>query len=484
MDDRKIFKFLKTLSKRQLNSFEDYVSSPYFNKSEELCFVYVISKKFVLSDTNKNYFDYFKKEFIKAKKVITQKNLDKFLSRIYLLALDFVSQEKLKEKEFLKSSLLMEHLIDRDELSMFEKIYKKAKTTINKQKLSYINLMQKYLLESRKADYLSKNATSRKEKQNLQEVSDALDQFYVTEKYNLEILKLSMREINNYEYKSYFIEEINRSINQEFTSSNFLLNLSQLSYNFIKANTEEKKKIFDTILKKLLERTDELEEYVVYNMGQFLRNQVWRVFQIKDEVYYKYCFKLNKKLLLKGILHYKGNLFASTYKNLVDVAISINELDWCEKFVLKYSKKIAPKKIGMDISNYANARIKFYSGNLEEARSFIQTLQFNDIYYKFAVRRLEIMIYYELKEYLYLESLINSFRVALTPNRINYLKKEIQDINKKFLNYMSKLLKSKQMPRIDKNIFLENLLIEINNDTLLHQSWFMKKIQEVVKSNA
>jgi len=332
VEERKVFKFLSTFSKRQLNRFEDYVNSPYFNKSEELCFVYVITKKYVLSSNNKNYFDYFQKELTKDKKETTQKNLDKYLSRIYLLALNFVVQEKLKEKEFLKKSLLMEHLIDWDELGMFDKVYQKSKIALGKEKLSYTNLMNRYLLERQKADYLSVNATNREGKQNLQETSDSLDQFYLAQKYNLEILKLSMETVLKLEYNYYLIENINVLIKEDYPK-NELLKLQYQIFNIISNDENLTQNRLSSICDNLLEIASLLEEHIAYNIGQFLRNCIRRVFNLKNEAFYKYCFQLNNKLLEKGLLFYQNNIFASTFKNAIDEALNINELDWCEQFL-------------------------------------------------------------------------------------------------------------------------------------------------------
>jgi len=112
----------------------------------------------------------------------------------------------------------------------------------------------------------------------------------------------------------------------------------------------------------------------------------------------------------------------------------------------------------------------------------VQTLKFKDIYYKFALRRLEIMVYYELEEFLYLESLINSFRVALTPGRLTQLKKEKKEVNNKFLYYINKLLKIYQRPKGEKIENLNQLLHEVNNDAIVDQLWYSKKIQEAIKN--
>lgn len=481
MENKKVFNFLRTFSKRQLNRFEDYLNSPYFNKSEELCFIYEVVKKYISSSSQKSFAEYLKKYQPTNKKPISTTNLDKYLSRIFQFVLDFVGMEKLKEKAFLKSSLLMEYLIEGDELSMFDKIYMKTKKVLEKEKLSNQNLYDKFALEKQKANYLSTYDTERKGKQNLQEFSDTLDQFYLTQKYDVEILKIARQNVIQLNYNYYLIDKLNYILKDSKKPYNELFQLQNQVYNLIDSNEQISLSSLNNFCQNLLIISNQLEEHIAYNMGQFLRNNVRKAFQSKDEAYYKYCFKLNNKLLDKGLLHYKGNIFAPTFKNVIDEGLRINKLEWCNEFVDNNNSKIIPEKIRPDIANYARARIKFFAGDLEEARDFIRTLKFKDIIYKFALKRLEIMIYYELEEYLILDSLIGSFRVSLTPNRFLLLKKDKKDVNNRFANYVNKLLKIKQSSLKTKAKSLNSLLTEINADTIVDQFWFEKKIQEAIE---
>jgi len=480
LEDKKVFKFLHTFNKRQLNRFEDYLNSPYFNKSEELCFIYGVAKKYVSSSSPKDFAEYLKKHQPTNKKLISTTNLDKYLSRIFQFALDFVCMEKLKDKAFLKSSLLMEHLIDGDELGMFDKVYKKTKADLEKEKLSNQNLYNKFALEKQKANYLSINNSERKGGQNLQEFSDSLDQFYLTQKYDVETLKIARQNIIQLNYNYHFIENLNFILKDSKNPQNELLQIQNRIYNLITGNEQISLSSLNNFCQSLLNIADKLEDHIAYNMGQFIRNNMNKAFQLKDEAYYKYCFNVNNKLLAKGLLHYKGHVFAPTFKNVIDVALYINELDWCKNFVYKYQQYIIPKRLRLDIANYANAKMKFYAGNLEDSRKFIQTTQFRDIYYKFSVRKLELMIYYELGEYLYLNSLINSFKVALTPLRSSYVQKNEENANKKFLYFISKLIKSKEVNSNFKDQYLINLTNEINNNSVTDKFWFLKKIQEAM----
>ncbi len=476
MENRKVFKFLKTLSKRQLNHCEDYVNSPYFNKSEELCFIYTICKKYVLSNSNKNYYNYFESHFSKEKKTISQKNLDKYLSRIYLLALDFVGQEKLKEKEFLKSSLLMEHLIDGDELNLFDKIYGKAKAELSKEKLSFDNLTNKYLLQRLNADYESIKNEDKINKSNLQQTADTLDDFYLCQKYYLELAKKNIENITNQKFDYHLIDPIDENIKTGQINKNVLLNLLVNIYRF-KSSINPTLVEFESIKNIVIKNKNQINDDLCYNLVILLKNMLYRVFKGKNKTYTKYIFTLYRQFLENGLFFHKGKMYLSVFKGVVDLGILNDELEWTKNFVKEHSMKLTPKNISIDMKNYALARLEFYEGNYELAQNYISEANFVGVNFKLALLRLEIMIYFELKEYVYLESLIKKFRVAIIPKRSKQLSEIHRELNKTFINWISKLIKIKTNAN---KVNLNGIENEFEPIAVPNKLWLSKKIQEAI----
>jgi len=392
LEDKKVFKFLQTFNKRKLNRFEDYLNSPYFNKSEELCFIYEVAKKYIQSSSKKSFQELLGSQLPKNKKPISTTNLDKYLSRIFQFALDFVAMEQLKEKDILKSSLLMAYLTEGDELNMFDKIYVKTKTMLSKEKLSFDNLMNKYLLERQKANYLSLNNEDKKSKSNLQQTVNTLDEFYLSQKYYLEMAKQNIENVASKKFNYYLIERINETVRTTSINENVLLNLLIKIYRFSTKNTPTLND-FKNIKDLVIENGSKIDDNLSYNLTMLLKNMLPNVFEGKNKAYTQYRFKLNKQLLDAGLLFYKGQIYLSVFKNIVEQSIFNNELEWCKKFVQKHSKQLTPQNIAIDMKNYALARLEFYGGNYESAREYVVKTNFSGVNFKLAVRRLEIMIY-------------------------------------------------------------------------------------------
>lgn len=479
MINRKILTFLKSLSKKELGKFELYLQSPYFNQSEEITFIYHHLKEFIsVKNKNLSFDEYLNNKLPKEKKAISKVNLDKYLSRINKFLLDFISMEQFRSNEFDKNAALIKYLIEKDELQLFDKTYNKTKTILDKEKISFQNYLNRFLLERQKTNYLSVHSVSRKGKQNLQETDDALDDFYLTQKFNLAIIKKTRERSNNEKYNYEFTDILHNYLNK---NQNSLLNMLYQAYYVIFDQHVNKKKSFKKLCTFFNEKADQLDEIVAYNFGVLILNQAKDV--LKNDEHYPFIFELYKIQLKNNILYYKGKLFDTLFKNIVDVATRLNELDWCEKFIEENSDKIIPKEQAKDITNYCKARLSFFKGKYEITRDFIQTLHFNDIYYKMAVRRLEIMVYVELKEDIYLESLVNAFRVSLTPERSPNLSAKHRDLNKTFINFIVKILKLsngldsinlEEINKINTNLKTKNVVNKI---------WLQNKLDQLYQSN-
>lgn len=478
MEEKKVFKFLRTFGKRQLNRFEDYVNSPYFNKSEELCFIYEVVKKYVLSSDKKNFQQYLSRQFPVGKKPISSTNLDKYLSRIFQLALDFVAMERYKNDAFLKSSLLMEYLIKVDELGMFQKTYSKAKNVLSKEKISFKNYRRYFLLEE--LNFVNaQHQNNRVTKNNLQLLTDLLDKYYLAHKFNLEVFKLSYKTETNAEYKFHILSKLIDLLPKTEFNKDVLVSIWFKVCNILYGDIGvEKKEYLSELQKALNEHGEVIDDEMVFNLSIIIQNFARTIYKNNGE-YYSFLFNLYKNQIKTASIYLDEKILDAVFKNIVEVCININELDWVERFIKDHSNKIEPENIAFDITNYSLARVYFYKGNYNKTQNIIANLHFKDVYYKMSLKKLELMLYFELGEYIYLDSLIKAFRVALTPERNENLINSSRLIYKKFITYLtklSKLYRSHSKINESKIIELEN---NINKTNLIDKRWLLEKLNSL-----
>jgi len=480
MEDRKVFKFLGTFSRRQLNRFEDYVNSPYFNKSEEICSIYLIAKKFVLSNSNKNYYDYFKSHFSKDKKNITQKNLDKFLSRINLFALDFVGMEKLKEKEFLKNSLVMEYFFEGDELRLFDKIYKKAKNKLNYQKKSFENYRNQFIIEELRATYAGRY-NNRNDKHNLQQLTDLLDKYYLSRKFNLEVHKISFKNETNANYQFYFLSELIQLFPKTKFIDDVLVSIwFQICTILFGDGFSDKKEYLKNLQTIIDENIEILNKKMVFNLIIIIQNYA-RFVYIEDKEYFSFLFNLYKSQIENKSIYLNDKIPAELFNNIVTVCINKNELIWAEQFISTNADKINPGNISFEITNYNLARVNFHKGEYLKTRDVIVNLNFKDVYHKIALKKLELMLYFELKEFYLLESSVNAFRVSLTPERNGVLVASIRNRYKEFINVFTKILRLYQPESGSSRAKALDLRNSLINSNINEKLWLISKLEQLLK---
>ena len=81
-----------------------------------------------------------------------------------------------------------------------------------------------------------------------------------------------------------------------------------------------------------------------------------------------------------------------------------------------------------------------------------------------------------MNEFFYLESLVSAFRVAIIPKRSKRLSQVNRDLNKRFINWVNKLLKIKT----DVDSKDKNLLVQIEAAFTPNKTWLTKKIKEAI----
>jgi hypothetical protein len=114
---------------------------------------------------------------------------------------------------------------------------------------------------------------------------------------------------------------------------------------------------------------------------------------------------------------------------------------WAIKFVEEYKDKLS-KNYKNDMLNLCYARINYSLKQYDKALENLSLLaNIENPYYKFAVKDLNIKIFYELGYYENILSIIDSYKHLLSKNRL--INKDVKKRRVDFLNRLNNLLKIK-----------------------------------------
>lgn len=152
-----------------------------------------------------------------------------------------------------------------------------------------------------------------------------------------------------------------------------------------------------------------------------------------DQSFRVELFNLYKAVIEANVLLTKGELSAWLFTNIVTVAVTINELEWAEKFIIDYNKYVINQ---WSSTYYYNLSfLEFQKSNFDLAHTYILKIDEQDAFYQIRYKALLLRIYYEKREYPPLISLLESFKKFLSRNKgLNESQKQIYLSFIKFLN--------------------------------------------------
>lgn len=132
-----------------------------------------------------------------------------------------------------------------------------------------------------------------------------------------------------------------------------------------------------------------------------------------------------------------GVLSPYDYRNTLQLALKIDEFDWAEKFLNDF-KDFLPEKEGDNIYKYNLALFLFRKNDYSKAMKLLQEVNLKEVLFNLDARRLLARIYFQLKEFLALDSHIESSKIYIHRQKdIGYHK----EMYSNFFKFLEKLLR-------------------------------------------
>lgn len=177
-------------------------------------------------------------------------------------------------------------------------------------------------------------------------------------------------------------------------------------------------------------RDQELRDVYVFAQNFCIRQINLGNTRYLTELYQTYLALLEKGLLLEG-----DTLAQFHFKNIVTVALRLQEFDWVEHFITQHKNYLEPD-LRKNAVNYNLASLHFARKEYGHARRLLLSVEFTDVYYHLDANTLLLKTYYELADVEPLLSLVATFRTFLRRNR------KISDYQRKtYLNLVKFVLK-------------------------------------------
>ncbi|MCB0643056.1 MAG: hypothetical protein KDC44_15510, partial [Phaeodactylibacter sp.] len=269
---------------------------------------------------------------------------------------------------------------------------------------------------------------------NLQEVSDALDLTYLTEKLRQTCLMVSHQTVFKTEYNIGLLDEVLR-----YVEDNKLLEMPALAmyYHSYKSMVDrEDESHFQNMKQSLFEHGDLFPDSETRDIYLLAMNYCIGRINTGVEPYRREAFELYRYGLERGILLQNGLLSRFTFLNVVTSGTLLKEFEWTQKFIHEYEEFLEEQHRASAL-HYSLGKLHFEKKEYGEAMRQLTQVEFEDIHINLYAKTMLLKMYYELDEFNAFDSLLESMRMYLRRKKVlGYHKSNYKNI----INFTKKLV--------------------------------------------
>ena len=464
MIESRLISVFKALSAAEKASLRKFVSSPYHNARED-----VIE---LLGFLMENYRDpkALKKMIVFAAIFPLEVKYNDFKIRqamTFLLRLmeQFLVFERIKGKKINQQIILTEIYREKNLTKLFQKSVNKAEKLLTEHPLRNVEYY-----ESAFRIQLEHYAAASREKRvvplNLQRMNDLLDIRFVAEKLRRACLTIAHKNVFNSEYKIELLNEIEELIQQKELLSVPVIAVYFYTY---KSMLDDNPIHFKNLKKNLflhlnLFSQDELRDLFILTINYCIKK-----INTGEAEFLQESFDLYQSGIAYNVFLQDGYLSRFTYKNIVTIGLKLGEFKIVEKFIHQYKDQLAPKYREGNFSY--NLALFYYSRKeYQAAMQLLLQVEYDDVFLNLDSKNMLMKMYFELKEFDALDSLLGSMQNNLLRKKaIGYHKKNYKNI----IRLTKKILKLNPFNQAQK----DKLRLEIEeSQPLTERKWLLEQL--------
>jgi hypothetical protein len=294
-----------------------------------------------------------------------------------------------------------------------ETLYSSAKSFKSKQKEQYVNDFLKIINVDKLTEYVKKNSNGG----------------FVAEVY-LKLLKAFM----NFNNERYYIDLFNT--------------ISKYSK---KLNADDNKYLYNKLADYNRMKASSVKSPAKYD------NELFKIYEI----------------MLKNSFypaHYRGEIKLAAYKEIMNLAIKLNKLNWLQGFLSDFKNKIL-REYRKDVNLFSLAVLNYEKGKFKEAYDYLGKVTLDDFLYELEARGLMLKLAYHAGNLETTQRMIDGYNNYLFRHRKMSDQEKLSHEN--YADFMQLLLNFKKGDdKYDINLIRK----KINNaSNVLHKEWLLHK---------
>jgi len=452
MNQTKLITLLKSLDKREMLAFKKYVESPFFNVNREIISFLNTVIHFHKKDTAQIRELHRKHHKNNRISLQTTRYLMTDLTR---LLEGFIIHRELQRDPWLQQTLLLKGFYKRRADKYFgilhhqiltkqqANAYRDNRYAENRYKLAELSYEFYSIRDNRSAD------------NDLQDLSDQLDHFYMGTKLKYACEMMNRTNILMTDYQQPFLPTLLVYLGKNTAAPVPSIAVYQQIYKTLASPEQESN--FKSLMKTIQQHFEKFSLRELRDIYAFAQNYCIRKVNTGRTVYLRELFNIYNFILENKIIFDNDELSHAEFKNICTIALRCEELKWTENFIEKYASSLRAD-LRKNSVNYNMARVHFSKKEYRTALKLLTGTEFTDVYYHLDAKSLLLKVYYETSDIEPLLSLFSSFRIYLKrskliseyqrtiyTNQIRFVKKLIK------VNVTSKKALAKLTDEVEKN---------------------------------
>jgi len=462
----KLIELLSSLSHREKESFEKYLSSQYFNTDVRVMKLYSLVKNFPGNEAAWDKRSIFKK-------VVPSRPYDDKKMRYLFSYLTKHIQNFLALREFEKDE--HQNLIHLERSLTKRNAHKSYSFT----KLQFESWMRyessrNYLLSYQAAELHHNYSVSRIPRagqSGYENVVAGLDRFYILRKLQLYCELINLKNVLIADHQVFLIEEISALITKH---SFFQSKAIEIYYYILLTLTEPGTENHFEKLKALLEESKHLfpvEDMI--DMYQYVKNYCIKMINMGNDGYRQKLFRIYKNILADTRIMNHGHLSQWEFKNIVTLGLRLKEVKWVGDFIRRYIHYLAPHE-RKNALTYNSAMLGYHEKNYRQTLKLLREVEFSDLYYALDSRSILMKVYFETDDFETMLYHIVAFKTFLSRNKL--ISDYQREIYRNYIRYTLKLFRAgtnvKKLALLRKEISTEKNISDRN--------WLLEKADEMI----
>ncbi len=459
----KLIKVLNRLEKREITKFEHFLCSALFNKRPD---VKLLFDAWSVQQRPLPPQVYWKTVFPDKSFSASQWNL--LASRLFKLVEEFLILSEMRKNEAQKKFYLAKAYRRLQDEKLFKEAIRDTGIALEKQAFRNTDYLQgKHDLAFEKYDYVI--SINRKERTNLQEVSDHFDTYFLSTKLKQACNALSRENINQEQYDIGLLDIVIQLI--ESNSDYLKTPAIAIYYYCYKAISSKGDEVYFLKLRETITAFQQFfppsEMRDIYTVAI---NYSIKKLNTGSSLFIREAFELYLLSLDQGYLLEDGVMLESTYSNIVSLALKLNKYDWASNFIQEYQQQLKPE-YRAPLFHFSLGKLYYEQGQFKESLQQLIKVETKASFLLLGARILQLKIYYELREFDPLESLLESLRVYLQRSKdLAYRKEHYSNI----IIFTKQLLQLTIMDKKEKEALRSRIQ---DAEIFAEKDWFLKQIK-------